>query len=135
MPPERREPGSAADWLRHAESDLELAQVERPAKVLLEDLCFHTQQAAEKALKAVPIAHKIPFPKTHNIKTLLDLLPLDVIPPSEVRDAASLTDYAVVSRYPGDLEPVTEEEHQEAITLARAVVHWAESLVRMEIKS
>jgi HEPN domain-containing protein len=129
MPPERREPGSASDWLRHAESDLELSRMERPPKVLLEDLCFHTQQAAEKALKAVLVSHEIPFPKTHNIRTLLDLLPLDVTPPSDVRNAASLTDYAVVSRYPGDLEPVTEAEHQEAIHLAESVVHWAENLI------
>lgn len=109
--------------------------MERPAKVLLEDLCFHTRQAAEKALKAVLVAHTIPFPKTHNLKTLLDLLPPDVTPTSEVRDAASLTDYAVVSRYPGDLEPVTEDEHQEAVRLAQAVVRWAANLIEPASKS
>lgn len=45
--------GSPDDWLRHAYSDLELARVALPAKVLLELLCFHAQQAAEKSLKAV----------------------------------------------------------------------------------
>jgi HEPN domain-containing protein len=115
--------------LRHAASDLELARITRPRKVLREGLCFHAQQAAEKALKAVLIARGIPFPKTHNIKTLFDLLPQSIVPPLEVQDAASLTDYAVGSRYPGDLEPVTEEEYREAVRLAETVVQWAESLV------
>jgi HEPN domain-containing protein len=35
---------------------------------------FHAQQAVEKALKAVMVAHGILFPKTHNLKELHDLL-------------------------------------------------------------
>ena len=53
MPPEDIMPGSPSDWLRHACSDLELARVARTPKILLEGLCFHAQQAAEKALKAL----------------------------------------------------------------------------------
>lgn len=42
-----------ADWLQDAEDDLaaDLARLGRYAKA-----CFHAQQAAEKALKALPIA-------------------------------------------------------------------------------
>lgn len=130
MPSERLPPGSPEDWLRYAASDLALAQAEITPVILLESLCFHAQQAAEKALKAVLIARGISFPLTHNLKTLLDLLPQDVLPPQEVRDAAGLTDYAVMSRYPGDLEAVTEEEHQEAVRLAEVVVQWAQNLLR-----
>lgn len=129
MPPESHAPGSPADWLRYAASDLDLARVTRPHRVLREGLCFHAQQAAEKALKAVLLAQHTPFPYTHNVKTLLDLLSQDVIPPLAVQEAASLTDYAVLSRYPGDLEPVTEEQYQEAVRLAEAVVQWAEGLI------
>ncbi|WP_456427531.1 HEPN domain-containing protein [Rhodocaloribacter sp.] len=53
--PDLPEPGAAADWLRYARSDLALARVEPPAGVLTEMLCFHAQQAAEKALKALLI--------------------------------------------------------------------------------
>jgi len=95
MPHEGHFLGSPADWLRYAYSDLELARVSRPPKVLFEGLCFHAQQAVEKAMKAVLIAKGIPPPKTHNIRTLLDLLPQEVIAPQEIEDAASLTDYAV----------------------------------------
>lgn len=130
MPHEGRFPGSPVDWLRYAYSDLELARVRRPSKVLLEGLCFHAQQAAEKALKAVLIAKGVPPPKTHNIRTLLDLLPQDVIVPQDVEDAASLTDYAVMSRYPGVFESVDEKEYKETIRLAESVVLWAETIIR-----
>jgi len=130
MPHEGHFLGSPADWLRYARSDLELARVVRPDEVLFEGLCFHAQQAAEKALKAVLIAKGVPPPKTHNIRTLLDLLPQEVIAPQEIEDAASLTDYAVTSRYPGDFEFVDEEEYKETVRLAENVVLWAERIIQ-----
>ena len=130
MRPNEMEPGEPGDWLRHAWSDLELARTRRNSKILLEDLCFHAQQTAEKALKAVLVFNSVPFPKTHNIRTLMDLLPEGLNLPEEARGAASLTDYAVLTRYPGVLEPVTEEEYIEAIRIAEAVVHWAEKKVK-----
>ena len=130
MPSEERKPGSPGSWLRHARSDLELARIPRPAGVLYEGLCFHAQQAAEKALKAVLIARRIPAPHTHNIRSLLDLLPGDLNAPAHIQEAATLTDFAVSSRYPADFEPIEEAEYFEAVRLAEAVVSWAEAVLR-----
>ena len=130
MLPEEMEPGEPEDWLRHARSDLELARMPRNSRILLEDLCFHAQQATEKVLKAVLVFRSIPFPKTHNIRTLMDLLPEGVNLPEEAKGAAALTDYAVMARYPGDFEPVTEEEYIEAVRIAEAVVRWSEENVK-----
>jgi len=102
MPAEDRMPGSPPDWLNRARSDLNLARLSRPEGVLLEDLCFHAQQAAEKALKAVLVANSMAVPNIHSIRRLIDLLPANLTIPAEVQDAAVLTDYAVSSRYPGD---------------------------------
>ena len=124
------EPGSPADWLRHAASDLDLAKVDRTPAILLESLCFHTQQATEKALKAVLIAQGVAYPKTHNVRTLLDLLPQDLSVPPDVDSAAGLTDYAVLSRYPAEVEPVTETEYRDAIRMAESVLSWARGLIR-----
>ena len=129
MGTEPRVPGSAEDWLRYAKSDLELARIEKPEGVLLENLCFHAQQAAEKTLKAVLIFLEIDFPRTHNIRTLLDLLPEGVGVPPEVEESAALTDYAVESRYPRSNEPVDDEEYRQVIGLAGVVVSWAERLI------
>lgn len=130
MPPDENQPGSPQDWLRYADSDLELARIDPPPLVLLEDLCFHAQQAAEKGIKAVLILNAISFPRTHNLRTLVDLLPQDLNMPPALQEAVVLTDYAVASRYPGDVEPIEEEEYQEAIHLAEAVVTWAHELVQ-----
>jgi len=125
MPPDAPPPGSPADWLRYAHSDLNLASITPPSEVLLESLCFHAQQAAEKAIKAVLIHLEIPAPKSHSIRMLLDLLSDTLLVPEVVEDATILTDYAVMSRYPGDVEPVEEEEYKTALRLARTVIAWA----------
>lgn len=95
MPPPDPPPGSAEDWLRRAHSDLALARLPRPPGVLFEDLCFHSQQAAEKALKAVLVARSRPVPRTHSIPRLLELMPAPPAVPETVQEAAILTDYAV----------------------------------------
>ena len=129
MPPEVVPPGGAADWLRHARSDLALAKARNTPEILRESLCFHAQQAVEKALKAVLVAQVIPFPRTHNLGVLLDLLANALHPPADIQAADILTEYAVSSRYPGEVEPITEEEYQEALNLAERVVAWAEGCV------
>ena len=118
-----------AAWLRYARGDLALAQVSLPEDSFYEMLCFHAQQAVEKAVKAVLIINNISYPKTHNIRTLLDLLPKEIVLPADVDAAAILTDYAVSGRYPDEVDEVNEEEYQEAVRLAEAVVQWAESIL------
>jgi len=130
MPPEHYSPGCPENWLLYARSDLALASIEPPPGVLLDALCYHAQQSTEKALKAVLVAWKVNFPPTHNLKILLELLPDDLAIPDQVIQSASLTIYAVASRYPDALGPVMERsEWQEALTLAKAVVEWAEEVV------
>ena len=98
--------------------------------MLWEDLCFDTQQAVEKALKAVLVAQRIPFRFVHDIAELLTLLENHGVPlPEQIKVSAELTDYSVESRYPGPFEPVTEEEFQRALKIAEEVVAWAESLI------
>jgi HEPN domain-containing protein len=58
-------PRSPESWIIDAISDLAVAKSEATHEILLETLCFHPQQAAEKALKAVLIYSNIPVLKTH----------------------------------------------------------------------
>ncbi|HNR88467.1 MAG TPA: HEPN domain-containing protein [Spirochaetota bacterium] len=124
MSPEEIVPGSPADWLRFAVSDLELARRGRSPEVMLEILCFHAQQAAEKALKALIISTGLEVPRTHNIKTLLDIIADHASIPETLTAASLLTDYSVSSRYPGISEPVTDAEYDMAIHLAQMVIAW-----------
>jgi HEPN domain-containing protein len=125
MPPELPQPGSAQDWLRYATSDLELARMSDVPNVLFESLCCHAQQCAEKALKAMLAIHHVPIRKTHNIGILLDQLSEHTAVPDDVQEASILTDYAVMCRYPGDVEPITKPEYERAVYLAEVVLTWA----------
>ncbi|MFO7975421.1 MAG: HEPN domain-containing protein [Candidatus Hydrogenedentota bacterium] len=91
----RHPPGSAADWLARARSDMAIAKAVLPEGVLYEDLCFHAQQAAEKALKAVYQHNGWTFRYTHDLETLISGLMhegLDI--PEEIVAADTLTRFA-----------------------------------------
>ncbi len=49
--------------------------------------------------------------------------------PDRVRQAAKLTRYAVTTRYPGFAEAVGQEEYVEAVSIAEAVVRWADEVI------
>lgn len=116
-------------WLRRARSNLAIARAGKGENVLLEDLCFEAQQAAEKALKAL-LLHLIgEYPRTHAFTVLLTRLESQVPVPAKVRDVIELSDYAVQMRYPGDYYPVTEAEYERAVTLAEQTIAWVSSQI------
>lgn len=126
MSQHRDAPGSAADWLRRARGDLAIAKAPLPEGAFYEDLCFHAQQAAEKALKAVYLSNGWTFRYTHDLDTLLsELLEKGLTVPGDVRETDVLSRYAWEARYPGLDEPIIEEEYQEAVKMAEAVLTWA----------
>jgi HEPN domain-containing protein len=111
-----------------ARSNLAIARRPKTDEIYWEDLCFETQQAAEKALKAVMLARDIGFRFVHDLSEHLTLLEQNgVSVPDEVRSAAILSDYSVAARYPGPYEAVTESEFKESLRIAEAVVAWAEA--------
>lgn len=131
MSPKETYLGTAEEWLRRAKSNLALAKAPKTEGIYWEDLCFETQQAAEKAIKAVLLHNAIQFRFVHDIAELLTLLEQNNIPFSEeVRSAAELTEYSVEARYPGPFEAVSEEEFRRALLTAEAVVSWAESYIQ-----
>ena len=128
-----RDEARAADdpheWLKRAQSNLAMA-AHRGDGIFLEDLCFEAQQAAEKAIKAVMVAGGVEFPYIHDLAELLRILRSSGESiPDHVGRADGLTAYAVVTRYPNMLGPVTEAEYEDALSVARAVVAWAEERI------
>ena len=135
MPPESQKNGSPDHWLRYAQADLDLARVPLPKRGMYELLCFLVQQAAEKSIKAVLVSAGVEFPRTHDLQALVDLLPAKIHRSTALNVVARLTAYAVSSCYPGEEEPVTEEEYREALQLAEAVVAWAEAYLHSDVES
>ncbi len=122
--------GTPQEWLKRAKSNLALAKQPKTVDIYWEDLCFETQQAAEKALKAVLLSKKIQFRFVHDLAELITLLENNGVSlPEGVRTSAILTDYSVEARYPGPFEPVTKEEFKKALKIAEGVVAWAEKQI------
>lgn len=124
----RQPPASPDEWLNHARSDLNLARIGKGMDdILPEQVCFHAQQAVEKALKAVLLFNKIDFPLTHDLQELADILEAsNIFLPPHIDEIGILTPYAVETRYPGFWGEITEKEVDEAVVLAETVLQWAE---------
>jgi len=119
-----------SEWLRRAQGDLALAKAPLPSGGFYEDLAFHAQQAAEKAVKAVYRAKSLEFRYTHDIGQLLAGLTKRGVPiPERVQDAVALTDFAWEARYPGLGELLSEAGYRRAVSIAEKVVDWAVNLV------
>ncbi len=112
-------------WLRYAGEDL------RTAEILLEESdiprisCFHAQRAAEKSIKAIFVFLQVDFPFKHNLNRLRDLLPDGWDIKKDFPDLASLSEWAVEPRYPGDLRKATQEDAEAAVGQARNVYETA----------
>lgn len=95
-------PGMLKAWLRKAEKDLYHARfhLADPAE-WADEICFLSQQSAEKFLKGLLVAYRVLPMYTHDLKTLIeDLRSVGVILTQTREDCALLSRYAVTTRYP-----------------------------------
>jgi HEPN domain-containing protein len=92
------------EWVEKADDDYRTAELIALSKEPLHDQqCFHSQQAAEKYLKALVEELSLAVEKTHELEDLLDqLLPHHQSLRSLRRGLAFLSQFAVEVRYPGD---------------------------------
>jgi HEPN domain-containing protein len=119
-PPEEAKRELVRQWLEKAEDDWRLShRLAGDLESYTEATAFHAQQAVEKYLKAFLTWHQIEFPKTHDIKRLLELAgEYDPGLTQELSDAAALTAYAVEYHYPGEYPPVTMDDAAGAAAVA-----------------
>ncbi len=114
-----------AEWLRYAREDLALAQTTLASRGAPRHVAYHSQQAAEKAIKALLVWAQIEFPFVHDLNRLRDMTPADSGLHSEFPQLGTLTRWAIRARYPLLDEP-TEEEAVDAARLAQGVVQAVE---------
>lgn len=108
-------------WLRYAREDLWAAEV-LTGQDVFRQACFHAQQAAEKAIKAVFVFLQTEFPYTHDLDRLRSLLPEGWLNKENPPDVSGLTFWATRGRYPSSSREATEEEAREAIEQAQQVL-------------
>ncbi len=87
--------------------------------------CFHAQQAAEKALKAVLVAQGAEPPFIHNLVALQALVPRDLELGTPVTELADLSASARGTRYVTDADgaedPTWDEAEQAVVTAGRVL--------------
>ncbi len=129
----------ARKWISYASDDLGVAkhlfQTYYPKPLAI--ICFHCQQASEKAVKALIILYGSQggMPRKHDIYLLLNQIKNMVQIDEKYYDYADvLAPYGVAMRYPNELS--LEERHAEkAIDMAEEFVDWARGILVQQKKS
>jgi HEPN domain-containing protein len=92
-------------------------------------LGFHAQQAAEKMLKAVLASRNVEYPKTHNLRILIELLASNGIPvPEAIFEVTRLTPFGTTFRY-DHFPPSTQGERARWLDSIRRLRAFVETLL------
>jgi HEPN domain-containing protein len=94
---------AARAWMEKADEDLRSARALLGVTPPVSDaVAFHSQQAAEKYLKAILAFHGEDPPRTHDLEQVLNRVVVRAAGLGSLRQSALfLTPFAVVTRYPG----------------------------------
>ena len=127
-------------WMAFARTDFESAKYlmgapfhPRPLNVI----CYHCQQAAEKAVKALIVyfGSQGGMPKVHDISFLLNQIKNVVketknieIEPELLMTANFLSKYGVAPRYPNEIE-VDEAQVKKALADSEKILKWADDVI------
>ena len=116
-------------WLNKSEHDLMSAQrLLEIESVILDNACFHRQQAIEKSLKAFLIFHGCDIERTHNIIFLLSQC-ANFDNAFATVDPLNINAYAVQGRYPDSNLMPTKEETRNYCQLALELNSRAKELI------
>ncbi len=109
-------------WLDQARMELVLAErADQMSDIPPGPACYHAQQAAEKAFKAVLVFLQAQYPFTHDLDTIRREIPNDWDVRNEFRNLKRLSNWSFMARYPGQWKPPTRADATRAIRVARSI--------------
>ncbi len=114
------------NWLEKAEEDLGTSEICLRFKRLNASV-FFSQQAAEKALKAMQIERLGKFDKVHDLLTLAATVQA---PHEIVNYCAKLTPYYTITRYPDVGLLVAKDTAKTLLGKSKMVVEWANKTLK-----
>lgn len=123
MPGNEQVVAAVREWVEKADNDLANAAhtLKLGKRCPTDTVCFHAQQCVEKYLKALLTLLEIDAPRTHSVDVLRARVPSRARPTITDDEQDRLTEYATVTRNPGDYEPISLAEARRAVRLARRV--------------
>jgi HEPN domain-containing protein len=111
-----------AAWVKKAEADyVRVVKLRRVPPQDHDGVCFHSQQVVEKYVKALLVLLAISFPRTHNIRALMALVPARSRPHLAEDLQDRLTEYAGGTRYPDLALDIPLKEARKALATARRI--------------
>jgi HEPN domain-containing protein len=94
-------------WLDFAKTDLRSCENNLSDEYVTNIVAFHSQQAVEKAFKALLEEKEIPVPRVHNLIRLHSFTEQFLIEPIDLSVLDALDSVYTSSRYPGDIGLIT----------------------------
>jgi len=112
-----------------ASGDLESAKVLAQSPLgRPENAIYLVQQSVEKCLKAVQCFKTQEILHTHDLGTLIQLLPETEQPP-EAHRLGSLTQYATIRRYEEGYEELSSSDLELTIELGAKILNWSKDIL------
>ena len=115
------------EWLEIAHMDIEAAQFLMQMRPLpVEVICYHCEQAAEKALKGYLVYKGEEAPKTHDLIRLCKLC-CDIKPDFQnlSDQCLELIPYGVTIRYPSKMD-LHDEDAASALSSCKEIINFVE---------
>ena len=118
------------EWIRFARMDLSASVfLQRHSPLPIEIICYHCQQAAEKAIKAVLVSHDAEVPHIHDLgKLLAAATQYENSMRGLSQQANRLTDFATFTRYPNEII-ISEADMKIALKYAEDILTQVEFLL------
>ncbi len=122
-------------WFKKAKNDLRVVQqIMTDSDYPTDIVCFHSQQAIEKFLKAILIYRDIEFKRSHDLIYLLNFSELSAdTKQMYIATFLDINYYAVNARYPGEEDDPTIAEAELAFQIAKDVFDLAERIIYEKI--
>ena len=122
------------NWLHFASEDLKVAKLTLKEEIY-NQVCFHSQQCAEKAIKALILSRGIVPPKIHKLADLTNYLNKKYFK-KLIRGILSLDRYYIPTRYPDAAMGMlpsglpTKNDAIEALNTAELVLRKAKQILK-----
>lgn len=124
---------SSKEWLEYAQTDWQAAiHLTTATPKQFRNICYHCEQAAEKALKGFLTLHEVNFRHTHDLVQLcMSCMEIDPSYQEIAEGCSVLTGYGTQMRYPSGID-VDETETREALAICEAIIGFIEQSLDIE---